>query len=76
MVEILHALSVSGQGGYFSPLNSDACVGYSGVGYRRSDMAVATRDAGRRVLVRLMGQAARGRSGARKELAQRATFGY
>ena len=62
---ILDVLSAPGQVGYPSSMNTDACLGYSAVGYQSSGQAFTPRDVGRNVSVRLMGQSPKGHTGVR-----------
>ena len=74
--EILYAPLVSGQVGYPLSMNTDACLGFSAMGYQSSDLTFTSRDDNRGFLARYVGHFSKGRSGAKKELAQRAKVGY
>ena len=74
--EISDVFSAPGQVEYPSPVETDACLADSVMGYQSSELSFASRDVSRSVLVWCMGQSSRERTGAKRELAQRAEAGY
>ena len=73
---ILGVLSFPGQAGYPAPMNTEACLGYSTMGYQSAELAIQSCDAQRRLPVRRVGKATRGHGAGQKELAQRAEVGF
>ena len=57
-------------------MNADACVGFSAAGYQSSELAFASRGAGRSVSVRLMGQGSKSQTKAKWVLAHSAKVGF
>ena len=73
---ILEVLSYPGQVGYSAYVNAGASLEYSVMDYRSSTLAFQSYGAQQPILVRLVGQAARGHGGCEWKLSQRAKVGY
>ena len=73
---ILGVLSFPGQAGYPAPMDTEACLGYSTMGYQSAELAIQSCEARRSLPVRREGQATCGHGAGQKKLDQRAEVGF
>ena len=74
--EVSCVLSAPGRAGCPTSVKTDGYLGDSFMGYQSSELAFTSRDAGRGVLARSVGQASKGHSATKREMALRAKVGY
>ena len=68
--ELMAVRLAPGQVGYPPTMRPNASLGFACAGYRSDEVAVSSRDAVGRLLVRFVGTNSRGHSGSRRELAR------